>query len=44
MLEAYHDGSEGSYVEKNLMRPSVLGYAELKLNPKGKVNIELHPY
>lgn len=45
MLEGYKDGSEGSYVERSLMRPNVLGYAELKLKERGKgLTVELHPY
>lgn len=45
MLEAYKTGSDGSYVEKALLRPSVLGYAEIKISDKGKgLTVELHPY
>lgn len=44
-LEAYGNGSEGSYVERKLLRPSVLGYAELKTEEKGKgLTVTLHPY
>lgn len=45
MLEAYHDGSDGSYVEKAMLPPSVLGYAEVRFTDKGKgLTVQLHPY